>query len=300
MIPESTAHKLHEVGGGIATMASELERIGYLGRTPCSYKEMPMAAHFELHIEQGPRLENSNKKIGIVTGVNSYRWFTVNVSGQDAHTGTTDFSSRADALLTASKLILHSHRLATANGALASTGLLTLKPGSTNTIPGLVSFSLDMRAPTDEIVDAMTKKVHEDFPRIAAGENLLDSNSHCTPGIPCKVHVTQNTDSPAVQFHPDCISVVRDAAKSTLGPDAESLMEEMVSGAGHDTVYTSKRCPSSMIFVPCKGGISHNPAEFTSPEDCALGAQVLLQSVLRFDKMRAERRITWKQEGYTI
>lgn len=289
MIPESTAHNLKEVHPGTATVASELSRIGYLGSLPCSYKEMPMAAHFELHIEQGPRLENSNKKIGIVKGVNAYRWFTINVKGRDSHTGTTDLKSRADALLTASKLILHSHRLATANNALASTGILNLKPGSTNTIPGSVSFSLDIRAPEDATVEKMTQQIHEDFAKIAAGENILDSNSHCTPSLPCKVEITQDTDSPATHFHPDCIAAVREAATSALGPDAESLMQEMVSGAGHDTVYTSKRCPSSMIFVPCREGISHNPAEYCSPEDCTLGTQVLLQSVLRFDKMRAEK-----------
>lgn len=289
MIPESTAHKLQEVHPGTATVASELSRIGYLGNSPCSYKEMPMAAHFELHIEQGPRLETSQKKIGIVKGVQAYRWFTVTVKGRDSHTGTTDLPSRADALLTASKLILHSHRLATANAALSSTGILNLKPGSTNTIPGTVTFSLDVRAPEDSTVEKMTKQILEDFPKIAAGENMLESNSHCTPGLPCKVTITQDTDSPATHFHPDCIAAVREAATSALGPDAESLMEEMVSGAGHDTVYTSKRCPSSMIFVPCRGGISHNPAEYCSPEDCTLGAQVLLQSVLRFDKMRAAK-----------
>jgi acetylornithine deacetylase/succinyl-diaminopimelate desuccinylase-like protein len=75
---------------------------------------------------------------------------------------------------------------------------------------------------------------------------------------------------------------------------------EMTSGAGHDSVYASKRCPTSMIFVPCREGVSHNPREFCKEEDCALGAQVLLQSVVRFDRMRDERRVSWKQEPYTL
>lgn len=174
-IPLEKAHDLHEVGKGTATMRTELERIGYLGKTPASHEATPMAAHFELHIEQGPLLEMANKKIGIVTGVQAYKWFTINVKGQDTHTGTTDLKSRADALLTASKMILHSHRLATANYALASTGILSLKPGSTNTVPGEVSFSLDIRSPSDETVALMQKLIERDFPRIAAGEDVDDS-----------------------------------------------------------------------------------------------------------------------------
>ncbi len=81
-IPLERAHNLEEVGGGGATMRSELERIGYLGVTPASYRSIPMAAHFELHIEQGPVLEAENRKIGIVVGVQAYKWFTVDVVGQ--------------------------------------------------------------------------------------------------------------------------------------------------------------------------------------------------------------------------
>lgn len=296
-IPLEDAHNLREVHPGTATMASELKRIGYLGSTPASYEAIPMAAHFELHIEQGPLLEMANKKIGVVTGVQAYKWFTVNVKGRDTHTGTTDLKSRADALLTASKMILHSHRLATANSALASTGILNLKPGSTNTVPGEVSFSLDIRAPRDTTVATMKELVLRDFPRIAAGEDVDGSNYGCTSGLPLTVDIVEDFSSAATTFHSDCISAVRQSASSIVGQ--HSTME-MTSGAGHDSVYASKRCPTSMIFVPCKEGVSHNPREFCKEEDCALGTQVLLQSVLRFDRLRDERRISWKQEPYTL
>jgi hydantoinase/carbamoylase family amidase len=299
-IPVETAHSLREVHPGTATMAEELKRIGYLGETPASHEAMPMAGHFELHIEQGPLLEMSNKKIGVVTGVQAYKWFTVNVKGRDTHTGTTDLKSRADALLTASKMILHSHRLATANQALASTGILHLKPGSTNTVPGSVSFSLDIRSPKDETVAKMTELIQRDFPKIAAGEDVLDSNLGCTPGLPLSVEIVEDFSSPATNFHTDCITSVRQSANSVLGPNSHNLVMEMTSGAGHDSVYASKRCPTSMIFVPCREGVSHNPREFCKEEDCALGAQVLLQSVVRFDRMRDERRVSWKQEPYTL
>jgi hydantoinase/carbamoylase family amidase len=294
-IPLETAHNLREISPGTATMAEELARIGYLGSTPASHEHIPMGAHFELHIEQGPLLEMANKKIGVVKGVQAYKWMTVTVKGRDAHTGTTDLKSRADALLTASKMILHSHRLATANNALASTGILNLKPGSTNTVPGEVTFSLDIRAPKNETVVRMKHKILEDFAKIAAGEDVLESNANCTLGIPCTVTITEDFDSPATNFHADCISAVSQAAHSVLGPDSKNLVMEMVSGAGHDSVYASKRCPTSMIFVPCREGVSHNPAEFCKEDDCALGAQVLMQSVLRFDRMRDERRVSWKQ-----
>jgi hydantoinase/carbamoylase family amidase len=252
-----------------------------------------MATHFELHIEQGPLLESSNRKIGIVKGVQAYRWYTVTVTGQDCHTGTTNFENRADALLAVAKMILHSHRLATAKGALASTGILHLTPGSTNTVPGSVSFSLDIRAPADSTVEALEADVFADFAKIAAGEEVKGISEGTTRGRACEVKFTTDSASPAVSFHPDCIKAVTEAAGSALGEGAGDLTMEMVSGAGHDSVYASKICPSSMIFVPCRDGISHNPREFTSPEDCALGAQVLLQAVVRYDRMRAEKRVTW-------
>jgi len=165
--------------------------------------------------------------------------------------------------------------VAVKHSALASTGILTLSPGSVNTIPGRVRFSLDIRAPADSTVDTVEAELRQDF------ASLASSNP--------KLSVEWQTDSvsPAVDFHPDCIAAVRAAAESVTG--SAGLVRDMVSGAGHDSVYTSRRCPTSMIFVPCRNGVSHNPEEYTSPEDCAIGAEVLMQSVLRYDRLRAER-----------
>lgn len=279
------AHNVQEVGGGTATMKSELERIGYLGSTPASYRSMPMAAHFELHIEQGPILETERQKVGVVKGVQAYKWFTVDVHGRDAHTGTTPLQSRADAMLLAARLITHSHRLATTCPALVSTGILTLSPGSTNTIPGHVRFTLDVRSPTNEGVASMEASMKRDFALLAAGSNLDGLLDASTPGRPLSVEWRTDFESPATLFHADCISVVRAAAEAVTG--SSGLVRDMTSGAGHDSVYASRRCPTSMIFVPSKNGVSHNPEEYTSPEDCAIGAEVLLQSVLRYDRMRA-------------
>ncbi|KAL0573190.1 hypothetical protein V5O48_008762 [Marasmius crinis-equi] len=289
-------HELREVGGGTATVKSELERIGYLGKVPASYQVMPIAAHFELHIEQGPILEKTQKKIGVVQGAQAYRWFTVGIKGRAAHTGTTPFNTRSDALLLASKFILHSHRLATAHSALATTGILTLEPGSTNTIPGSVSFSLDIRSPKDEVVTALEAALKRDFAALASGQDIGDLHAGCTPGR-SDFDVSWRTDSAtsATHFHEDCIRCVRGAAVAALGEgglgarEPEELMEDMTSGAGHDSVHTSRHCPTSMIFVPSRDGVSHNPTEYTSPEDCELGAQVLMQSALRYDLLRRER-----------
>ncbi|KAI0856971.1 hypothetical protein F4860DRAFT_491422 [Xylaria cubensis] len=282
-----TAYNLREVGGGTATMRSELERIGYLGSIPASYKKMPMAAHFELHIEQGPILEAEKQKVGVVHGVQAYRWFTVEVAGRDAHTGTTPLGNRADAMLLAARLITHSHRIATYYSALVSTGILTLTPGSTNTIPGHVSFTLDVRAPADSTVDTIEFSLKRGFFNLAAGRNIGMLMCGATPSKPLEVSWRTDSVSPATKFHPDCIDAVRASAWAVTGD--KKLVRDMTSGAGHDSVYASRRCPTSMIFVPSKNGVSHNPEEYTSPEDCAIGASVLMQSVLRFDRMRASR-----------
>ncbi|KUJ18259.1 amidase [Mollisia scopiformis] len=287
--PIEKAYDLVEVGGGKATQKSELERIGYLGSTEASYKANPIGAHFELHIEQGPILESSGGKIGAVEGVQAYKWFTVTVQGRDCHTGTTDFQNRSDAMLTAAKLILHSHNKAFELGCLASTGILTLKPGSTNTVPGLVRFSLDIRSKDDAKLQRLEEALKEDFSEIADGKDIGGLNTLGTKGRGCTMEWQLDTDSPATKFHEDCIKCVEASAADMLGTKASAQVQRMTSGAGHDSVYTSRRSPTSMIFVPCRDGVSHNPAEYCSPEDCGNGAQVLLGAMLRYDRLRAEK-----------
>ncbi|KAF2460252.1 hypothetical protein BDY21DRAFT_160107 [Lineolata rhizophorae] len=291
-IPLSHAHELREVGHGNAgaTVASELARIGYLGSTPCSHEATPMAAHFELHIEQGPTLESTSRKVGIVHGAQAYRWFTIEVTGRAAHTGATSFAHRADALLAAARMVSYARAAAEKHGALASTGIMNVEPGSTNTVPGHVKFSLDVRAAKDHIVDAVEEELRNAFSAIAKGEmpSGVGMMQDAEKGKPCIVEWTTDSNSPAIDFHEDCISCVRKSAEATVGDETDLTMD-MRSGAGHDSVYASRQCPTSMIFVPCKDGVSHNPEEYTAPEDCAIGAQVLLGAVLRFDRLRARR-----------
>ncbi|KAI0150168.1 N-carbamoyl-L-amino acid hydrolase [Xylariaceae sp. FL1272] len=289
VIPLDRAHSLQDVGDSNVTMLSELERIGYLGETPASFESMPMAAHFELHIEQGPILESTGQKVGVVTGAQAYRWFTVDVKGQEAHTGTTPLSNRADAMLLTAYLIAQSHRLATEYKAVATTGIVNLSPGSVNTIPGYVRFTLDVRAPSDETLDALEEGMKRDFELLAAGHDVGGLRTGGTVGKALSVQWQTDTSTRATVFHEDCVRLVRESAACVTG--SNTAFRDIVSGAGHDSVYASLRCPTAMIFVPSKDGISHNPVEYTSPEECAIGADVLLQSVLRYDHLRATRKV---------
>ena len=192
-------------------------------------------------------------------------------------------------MLTAAKMILHSHRLATKHSSLASTGILNLTPGSTNTVPGTVRFSLDIRTGEDDRLMRLEEELRADFNKIARNEAVDDLNECGTIGKGCTVEWTLDAPSEAIKFDRDCIACVADSAKDLLGGEHGNLTQAMISGAGHDSVFTSHRVPTSMIFVPCKDGVSHNPAEYCSPEDCANGAQVLMGAVLRYDKLRAQR-----------
>ncbi|KAE8319951.1 hypothetical protein BDV41DRAFT_519085 [Aspergillus transmontanensis] len=289
-IPLSRAHGLIEVptvaslptaSSAPESLKSALEKIGYLGDVPCSYKATPMAAHFELHIEQGPHLISAGQRVGVVTAVQAYRWYRVNVTGRDTHTGTTAFQHRADALYAFAQMMVRAREVASSHGCLASVGIVEAKPGSVNTVPGLVSFSLDIRGPETELVATVEEKLRKEFDAIAAEEGK-------GIGKPCRVEWTVEFDSPAVKFHPDCIDCVQQSAEAVVAdtPEPKSLVRTIMSGAGHDSVFTSKRVPTSMIFVPCKDGLSHHPEEFCSADDCATGASVILQAVVRYDRKR--------------
>ena len=245
-IPLKEAYDLQEVSGGTATQKSELERIGYLGALEADHEVNPIGAHFELHIEQGPILEASGGKIGAVEGVQAYKWYTITVKGSDCHTGTTDFKNRSDAMLTAAKLILHSHNKAAEMGCLASTGILNLKPGSTNTVPGWVQFSLDIRSREDAKVLMLETALRDEFAKIAAGKVVGGLNLAGTNGRGCGVEWRLDSDSPAVNFHDDCVQCVEASANNMLGSESGALVQRMTSGAGHDSVNTSKRAPTSM------------------------------------------------------
>ncbi|PBP21290.1 N-carbamoyl-L-amino acid hydrolase [Diplocarpon rosae] len=236
-------YDLVEVGSETVTQKSELEKIGYLGIVAASYQANPICAHFELHIEQGPILEKSEGKIGPVGGVQAYKWLKITVKDADSRTGTTHFQNRSDAMLTAAKLILHVHNKATELGCLASTGILTLNPGSTNIVPGWVQFLLDIRCPEDAVLQKLEQALKFEFAKIAAGEDIGGLNTLVMKGRGCTGGWQLDADSPATRFHEVCIKCVEASAADMLGT---------FSG------YTSQRAPTFMIFVSCRNGVSHS------------------------------------------
>ena len=248
-----------------------LAAIGYCGGEKCGAH--PLSAFFELHIEQGPILEAELKDVGVVTGVQGMRWYEITVSGQDSHAGTTPMHVRRDALLSAARIVEQVNAIALAHAPLAvgTVGLMEVKPNSPNVIPGDVFFTVDLRHPETDILDSMERMLTAAVDQVCAALGL-------------GVIVTKIWDQPPVRFDPVCVASVRNAA-SACGFSTRDI----VSGAGHDAAYISRVAPTAMIFVPCRDGISHNEAEFSSPEQCAKGAQVLLQAVLAYDRHLAEQ-----------
>jgi len=253
------------------TFGAALEAIGYRGLERCG--EHPLSAFFELHIEQGPILEAEGRDIGVVTGVQAMRWYEVTLTGQDAHTGATPMHLRKNALLGAARVIERVEAIAGAHApsGVGTVGLIENKPNSRNVVPGEVFFCVDLRHPDGGTLDRMEVALQTSLGEI------------CQP-LGLDVAMQKIWHQPEVRFDPDCVASVR-AAAALSGYSARDI----VSGAGHDAAYVSRVAPAAMIFVPCRGGISHNEAEFTAKEQCAAGAQVLLQAVLDFDRKLAER-----------
>jgi N-carbamoyl-L-amino-acid hydrolase len=266
---ESWAAGRQDAGG--TTFAQALASIGYRGPQRCGAH--PLSAFFELHIEQGPLLEAEEKTIGIVTGIQGIRWFEATIRGEDRHTGTTPMHLRKNALIGAARLVEQVDAIAKSRApqAVGTVGRLEVKPNSPNVVPGEVFLTVDLRHPDAEMLDDMQDAW------TAAAYAVVEE-------LGLEVEIAKILDQPPVRFDADCIGCVREGARQ-MGFAAR----EIVSGAGHDAGYVSRVAPSAMVFVPCRDGISHNEAEYASPEHCAAGAQVLLQAVLGYDRLLQER-----------
>lgn len=246
------------------TFGDELRRIGYAGEAPLGGS--PIAAYFEAHIEQGPILEAENKVIGVVTGGQGKRSYEVTLIGREAHAGTTPMPARHDPLKAAARVITALEHIAQdhAPDAVTTIGMMEVQPNSRNTIPGEAFFSVDMRHPRTDTLDTMDEAFRVALDA-AANANRVNPN------------LSLVSEYPPVDFNPDCIASVREAAAG-LG----LTHRDMVSGAGHDACQLAGFAPTGMIFVPCENGLSHNEAETASAADLAAGCDVLLAVVLRY------------------
>ena len=239
---------------------SALRDIGYEGKEACGAH--PLGVFLEAHIEQGPILDSAGEPIGVVTGGQGQRWYNITVVGRDAHSGSTPMASRSDALVAAAMLVLEVQHIAksTDNAAVATVGALTVLPNSRNTIPGLVSFTVDMRHQDDNLLSVMDQRLRQ------ACEDIDDA----------KIDLEMIWHNPPVIFDKQAISAIRGATRE-LG----YAHREMVSGAGHDACQIARKVPTAMVFVPCKDGLSHNQAESAKPSDLEAGCNVLLHAALR-------------------
>jgi N-carbamoyl-L-amino-acid hydrolase len=244
------------------TMGQELDRIGYAGERPCGGRDVK--AYFEAHIEQGPILEAEGCTIGVVQGIQGIRWFDCRLQGMEAHAGTTPLDRRRDALLGAVRVVQSVRQAAEAYApeGRGTVGQLLVHPNSRNVIPGRVECSIDLRHPRDDALQAMAEHVRIAVDAVSREMGLTGELQEIWYAAP-------------TPFHDECIAAVRRAAEE-LGLSHR----DMVSGAGHDAKYLAQICPTAMIFIPCKDGISHNEIEEASKEDVAAGCNVLLHAML--------------------
>ena len=224
------------------------------GRQPLGF---PIAAYVEAHIEQGPILEATQNIIGAVTGIQGLRWFTVEVLGQAAHAGTTPRHQRRDAFSAAVGMIAALERLMLddTDTVRFTVGHIEVAPNSPNTIPARAVFTIDFR--------------HPDAVALASLGDQVGAICRCY-AKGCTVNVRETIRSEPATFSPEIVSSITIAARRLGLPHMD-----MVSGATHDAKFMAGRCPTGMIFIPCRDGLSHVEEEEASPEHVSAGARVL-------------------------
>ena len=249
------------------TMGEELQRIGYAGKEEVGGRDVH--AYFEAHIEQGPILEAEEKTIGVVTDAQGQRWYEMTLTGVESHAGPTPMNRRKDALLGAAQIVQLVNQVGLDNAPLAcaTVGMLDVYPNSRNVIPGQVALTIDFRHPDDDVLAKMDRQMREGVDKIVS-----------SIGLECDLE--QIFYYAPIAFEESCVNAVR-AGCATHGYSSR----EIVSGAGHDACYLAGVAPTSMVFIPCIDGISHNEIEDVKPEWITAGANVVLSAIL--DKAEA-------------
>lgn len=226
------------------------------------------AAYYELHIEQGPILESNVKQIGVVTGGQAIIWLDIETKGKAAHAGTTPMLLRQDAMIGTAEMIRDLEKMVLHKfpEGLITFGEVFIPNSSRNTIPASIQWSIDLRHP----IDAEMKKMKEEVLHILGVLAVVRK---------LQVDIKLHWHSPAIQFDKKCIQTVLESVQSL-----DFSYQEIVSGAGHDAINLATHCPTTMIFIPCEEGLSHNEAENITPLQAEQGATVLLNSILKFDQ----------------
>jgi beta-ureidopropionase / N-carbamoyl-L-amino-acid hydrolase len=243
-------------------LVDELERIGYLGSEPCVPR--PLHAYLELHIEQGPQLEEEGLSIGIVEGIVAIAWSRLTIHGVQDHAGPTPMRIRHDALVAAAEVVTGVRGIARRLGGdlVTTVGNLAVVPNIVNAIPGRVTLSIDMRDPSDATLDRALPLLDRVVAEACAREGVTYELQHYWR-------------VPYTPFDPEVVAAVERAARTTGAGHRRIL-----SGAGHDAQYMAAIGPTGMVFVPSRGGRSHCEEEFTTMDDIEHGANTLLGAAL--------------------
>ncbi|MBZ9773522.1 Zn-dependent hydrolase [Mesorhizobium sp. CO1-1-8] len=240
----------------------ELERIGWKGSEKVGDRKIH--AFFELHIEQGPILEDEDIDIGVVTHGQGLKWLQVTLTGKEAHTGSTPMPKRRNAGLGMARVIELVHEIAMdyQPDAVGAVGHMEVYPNSRNIIAGRTVFTVDIRSPEKEVLDAMDGRIREGIDTIC---DALD----------IRYEIEQVGAFDPVTFDAGCVKAIRDAAER-LGYSHRNI----VSGAGHDACWINRVAPTAMVMCPCVDGLSHNEAEEITKEWASAGADVLFHAVV--------------------
>ena len=244
------------------SFGEELARIGWKGEEKVGDRKMH--AFFELHIEQGPILEDEGIDIGVVTHGQGLKWLQVTLTGKESHTGSTPMPKRRNAGLGMARVteLVHEIAMDYQPDAVGAIGHMEVYPNSRNIIAGRTVFTIDIRSPEKEVLDTMDARIREGIETICEALDItfeIEQVGHFDP----------------VTFDPGCVKAVRDAAER-LGYSHRDL----VSGAGHDACWINRVAPTAMVMCPCVDGLSHNEAEEIYPEWASAGADVLFHAVV--------------------
>jgi allantoate deiminase len=248
--------------GGITLGDAVRERGHPLDRAGDAHRAGEVGAYLELHVEQGPVLEAEDVEVGVVTSIVGLLGYQVRLRGQANHAGTTPMPLRRDALAGAARIALELRELArTRESTTANVGRISVSPGGANVVPGLAEFTIDVRAATADGFAELPGLVEEIVTRVAREERL-------------EAELEPTSTAEPLELDLRLVDVVERAAAAE-----GASTRRLPSGAGHDAMVIGRYVPAAMIFVPSRGGISHSPDEYSSPEAVELGMRVLAAAI---------------------